>query len=194
MVFALLPDKLERSYKQVLDAIKDVCVQKHIRRPDPTTVIMDFEKGMNNAVQTVFPDAVLRLCLFHLKQSAFRKIQELGLAVAYRDEEDETIRMEFRQILGAAFVPVDDVEGACYQAKEDVPGEMKPFCKYYAETYVLGRVVRGRRRTAARYQPHLWNQRLAARHNEPQTNNATEAWHNRFQVSHNDIALTDALI
>ncbi|KAK3916425.1 Cortactin-binding protein 2 [Frankliniella fusca] len=142
---------------------------------------MDFEKGMNNAVATVFPDAKLRLCLFHLKQSAFRKIQNLGLAVQYRDEEDDTVRMAFRQILGVAFVPVDDVEEAFHQAKENIPDEMKPFPKYFEETYVLGRVVRGRRRAAARYPPHLWNQHLAARHNEPRTNNATEAWHNRFQ-------------
>ncbi|KAK3913130.1 PKS-NRPS hybrid synthetase [Frankliniella fusca] len=181
LVYALLPDKLETSYTRVLEAIKDVCVQKHLRRPDPATVIMDFEKGMNNAVATVFPDAELRLCLFHLKQSAFRKIQNLGLAVQYRDEEDDTVRTAFQQILGVAFVPVDDVEEAFHQAKENIPDEMKPFSKYFEETYVLGRVVRGRRRAAARYPPYLWNQHLAARHNEPRTNNATEAWHNRFQ-------------
>ncbi|KAK3916473.1 PKS-NRPS hybrid synthetase [Frankliniella fusca] len=140
LVYALLPDKLETSQTRVLEAIKDVCVQKHLRRPDPATVIMDFEKGMNNAVATVFPDAELRLCLFHLKQSAFRKIQNLGLAVQYRDEEDDTVRMAFWQILGVAFVPVDDVEEAFHQAKENIPDEMKPFPKYFEETYVLGRV------------------------------------------------------
>ncbi|KAK3911699.1 PKS-NRPS hybrid synthetase [Frankliniella fusca] len=181
MAFALLPDKHESTYTRVLEAIKDVCARQHIRRPGPTTAIMDFEKGLNNAVAVAFPDTELRLCLFHLKQAAFRKIQQLGLTVQYRDEDDDSIRMAFRQILGVAFVPVEDVEDAFRHVTEEIPDEMKPFSKYFAETYVLGRVVRGRRRTAPRYPPDLWNQHLSARHNEPRTNNTTEAWHNRFQ-------------
>jgi hypothetical protein len=146
--------------------------------------VLDFEKGLINAAMRNFPDATMRLCLFHLRQSAFRKVQDLGLQVAYRDPNDESVRDAFRTMVGVAFVPTDDVAEAFMEARENIPARMTAFVDYFEETYIMGRRPRGRRRaTAPRYPPRQWNQYRAALDNEPRTNNTTEAWHNRFQVS-----------
>ncbi|XP_052130244.1 uncharacterized protein LOC127751170 [Frankliniella occidentalis] len=183
LAYALLPDKLESSYRRALLAILDTIEDFSLPAPHPTTFISDLEKGLNNAITALFPNAQLRLCLFHLRQAAFRKVQSLGLQAAYRDEEDSSVRDSFREMVGLAFVPPEDVEECFTEAKNNLPPAMHAFGEYFETTYVKGRVLRGRRRAAPpRYTPALWNQYLAALNNEPRTNNATEAWHNRFQT------------
>ena len=44
---------------------------------------MDFEKAIHNAVNKTWPKTLVRGCRFHLGQSSWRKIQELGLASDY---------------------------------------------------------------------------------------------------------------
>ena len=132
-------------------------------------------------VERVFRHTTLRLCFFHLNQSSLRKIQELGLQVAYIDENDTTIRQFFDELPFLAFVPVEDALECLRTVLHTTPRRMTDFVKYFKATYI-GIPARGRRPGAqARYPPQLWNQFQAARANEPRTNNNTEAWHNRFQ-------------
>ncbi|GFS26612.1 hypothetical protein ElyMa_005220100 [Elysia marginata] len=51
------------------------------------TIHLDFEKAAHEAVKYVRPTFALRGCLFHLKQSWWRKIQELDLSAEYKDSE-----------------------------------------------------------------------------------------------------------
>ncbi|XP_052123549.1 uncharacterized protein LOC113215949 [Frankliniella occidentalis] len=182
-VFALLPDKSEASYRTVLQAVVDKCRDMRIASPKPVTVISDMEVGIINATKTIFSDAEIRLCLFHLRQAAWRHLQEGGLQVAHRNPEDDSIRNAFREVVGLAFVPVDDVKEACEVVIDNLPVRMADFGDYFEKTYVIGHRNRRTRRTVPpRYPPALWNHYIAAVENQPRTNNATEAWHNRFQT------------
>jgi len=182
-VYALLPDKTEDSYRRVIAAVLQACDDYGIDQPAPTTCISDFEKGIINAVLAELEDVDIRLCLFHLRQSAFRKVLVLGLQPAFRDPEDDTVRKGFRTIVGTAFVPTEDVVQAFIQARGTLPRSMDGFADYFEQTYVMSRRPRGNRRPPPpRYPPHQWNQYIAATELLPRTNNATEAWHNRFQV------------
>ncbi|XP_043465737.1 uncharacterized protein LOC122500730 [Leptopilina heterotoma] len=50
-------------------------------------------------------------------------------------------------------------------------------------TYIRGKTARGRRKAVpVRYEPKLWNQYDAVLQGIARTNNASEGWHNRFQV------------
>ncbi|XP_052125880.1 uncharacterized protein LOC113214494 [Frankliniella occidentalis] len=110
-------------------------------------------------------------------------LQELGLQVAYRDEENTEVRDTFRQVVGCAFVPTEDVAASFQEARANIPNSMRPFTKYFAETYVLGkRAQGGRRAVPPRYPPDQWNQYEAVLSDDPRTNNTMEAWHNRFQT------------
>jgi len=49
----------------------------------PKIIYVDFEKPIQNAVNRTWPKTLIRGCRFHLGQSWWRKIQELGLASDY---------------------------------------------------------------------------------------------------------------
>ncbi|PSN31746.1 hypothetical protein C0J52_24469 [Blattella germanica] len=181
-IYSLLPNKRQSSYEVILRSIIQKCSDYGWDAPEPSVVISDFEMGIIRAVTTVFPCATLRLCFFHLKQSAWRKMQDLGLQAAYNNADNGTIRRAFAQILSLAFVPVEDIADAFRTVLQEIPIEMIDFAKYFENTYIAVR-ARGRRPAAeARFPPIMWNQFQATRSNEPRTNNSTEAWHNRFQT------------
>ena len=46
----------------------------------PAAVLVDFEKGLMNAIEAELPGAALEGCYFHLCQSLWRKIQDVELA------------------------------------------------------------------------------------------------------------------
>ena len=46
---------------------------------DPSIVIVDFERGVENALHSVFGDHVhIQYCFYHLTLSIWRKIQSVG--------------------------------------------------------------------------------------------------------------------
>ncbi|KAF0761697.1 Uncharacterized protein FWK35_00004110 [Aphis craccivora] len=49
----------------------------------PLQTLMDFEKAIHNVINRIWPTTLIRGCRFHLGQSWWRKIQELGLASDY---------------------------------------------------------------------------------------------------------------
>ncbi len=46
----------------------------------------DFELAAIQAAENVFPQAHVKGCLFHFCQAIWRKTQELGLAVTYKED------------------------------------------------------------------------------------------------------------
>ena len=79
LVHVLMSGKSEEDYTAVLRHL-----QKHFNTaPAVTTVMMDFEAAVWNAVRTVFPQVQLRGCAFHWSQALWRHIQDVGLAKAY---------------------------------------------------------------------------------------------------------------
>jgi hypothetical protein len=59
------------------------------------------------ALRNVWSNVKIYLCFFHFKQSMWRKIQELGLAEAYKSNEEIRKTLKLPQIL--AFVPISDL-------------------------------------------------------------------------------------
>ena len=86
-IYALLPDKTQLTYKNLLIGIKEICIEKNITF-QPTQLIMDFEVAAMNAWEEVFPNIQVKGCLFHYGQSIWRKIQNLGLSAAYNNHEE----------------------------------------------------------------------------------------------------------
>ena len=76
--WALLPNKLEKTYKEVLQKFKDICSEAD-QPLDFSYVHQDCEVAMINAVKCVFPDAEIKLCLFHIEDAIWRKVNSLGL-------------------------------------------------------------------------------------------------------------------
>lgn len=199
LAYALLSSKREVEYRTVLDAINNASEEYGIEELDPTNIHSDFETAIINAVSGAFPEVNIDLCYFHLKQSAYRHVVDLGLKVRYT--RDPIVRDYFHMMAALAYVPVQDVKvayRALIRTTPDVP-RLDEFNDYFGKTYVVG--VRGagqRPRVPPLYEPQLWNLYEATLEGRATTNNASEGWHNRFmtilQRKHPDMySLLDAL-
>ena len=60
-----MPNKLETSYKEVLQLMKEMCFQKG-HNLDITYIHSDCERAILNATKNVFPNTENRLCIFHI--------------------------------------------------------------------------------------------------------------------------------
>ena len=67
---------------------------------NPHTWIVDFEKGAVNAIEKYWPN-VTRGYYFHLQQSVYRKVVELGCKLSYE------FAYSIKCISALAFLPVD---------------------------------------------------------------------------------------
>ena len=101
MIYGDLSRKTQAMYESFLSIVRN-----KISIP-PKSVTSDFEKAFFNSVKIVFPLAILFGCFFHFKQSMFRKIQELGLAIIYNNDEHIRKLLKLPQVL--AYVPIADV-------------------------------------------------------------------------------------
>ena len=82
-VYAFLPTST-RKHEEFFTAIQDRCSELGFN-VDPTTVTIDFEQAVINAVKSTFrPHVNVHGCFCHLNQSTWRKIQSLGLVQRYR--------------------------------------------------------------------------------------------------------------
>ena len=49
--------------------------------------MIDFKTAIWQALGRLFPDAVIKGCVFHLSQAVWRKVQNLGLSNAYKERK-----------------------------------------------------------------------------------------------------------
>jgi len=103
----------------------------------PRTVVCDFEVAVHNAVRNKLGhDISIQGCFFHLRQSTYRKIQELGLSGVYK--EDVQFSMFCNQIDSLAFLPCEDVLQGMECLKQIAPPEAEELVHYFDSTYVSG--------------------------------------------------------
>lgn len=182
-VHALLETKREQAYSKVLEIILSLSATFGIRIRHPATVMTDFEMAIINAVKKHFDEDTIRLCFFHLRQSVYRKIQEEGLQAQYGDPNDKTIRQAAHNMCALAFVPPEHVLDIFDLFYDEIPEAFIPIAVYFEVNYVRGVRAIGRRKAVkVRYDPELWNQYHSTLQGIARTNNASEGWHNRFQL------------
>ena len=80
VVFALLPNKTEQTYRRLINKLSELCPSWN-----PKSIMMDFEKAVMNAFAEKFITATnqstISGCFFHLQQSIQRKVQVSYLAL-----------------------------------------------------------------------------------------------------------------
>jgi hypothetical protein len=82
-VFALLQRKTQTTYQNLLRVLVEKCEEQDLHL-DPDRVVIDFEAAVINAIPTVLGNGVIvQGCFFHLCQSTFRKVQQLGMVQRY---------------------------------------------------------------------------------------------------------------
>ena len=178
--FACLQNKTQDTYEILLQAMMAHCHEIELY-PDPTTIIVDFEQVVIQAISNVFgPETHTQGRFYHLTQSAWRKIQDLDLTNHYKESED------CGQINSLAFIPVEDVPAGMQLLKDRCTEEAAPLLEYFDQTYVSGTYVQRRHSQQpgipavnlqcipARFPPELWNIHKATMNDCPRTNNLCE--------------------
>lgn len=84
LVFILLPNKQSNTYFEAFKLLKSYCASINLRL-EPKEIVSDFEKAIHVGVKKIWPDINIIGCRFHLTQSWYRKIQNVGLVSEYRD-------------------------------------------------------------------------------------------------------------
>ena len=148
-----------------------------------------FRVGAMKAVRHVFGSQVqTRGCFFHLWQSSFRKVQELGLVKLYKS--DDSFRQLCGMIDGLAFLPICKINDGVKFLQSIMPNVAKDLFNYFVSTYTnseyttIGGVVRMHEPT---FKPETWNVYDVTKVGGDRTNNYSEGWNNGFRhlVGHN---------
>jgi len=147
-VYALLSGKTQTIYEILLKAVVDKC-DAISYSVDPTTVICDFEQAVINAVTAVLGSHItVHGCFYHLTQSTWRKIQELGLTTAYKD--DDNVKHFCGMLDALAFLPLTEVAEGMQHIRASIPTgngleALVELVDYFDATYVSGSLRRVQR-------------------------------------------------
>jgi hypothetical protein len=150
LIYVLMGTKTQADYERVFRKVLEL-------RPSltPISILIDFEQGSMNALSTVFPNATVLGCLFHLGQSLWRRIQNEGLSNLYRD--DENIKLYSKMLIALSFVPPEDVGSAFDELNDSRPDNLQNVYDYWEDNYV-GRLRRNRRANPL-FPITMWNMR-----------------------------------
>ena len=182
LVYALMTGKSEELYKHLFQSLIDVSEENDIQL-SPSIIITDFEKAAINASYSEFPNIINKGYFFHLGQSGWRKIQEVGLATQYGN--DEHLSLMLHHLFALAFLPSQEIPGAFDILKQEMPSEANDVVQWFENNYVHGRVRRQLLNgTEIRNQPlfpsQLWSVYDSMELRVPRTQNKVEAWHRRW--------------
>ena len=135
----------------------------------PVEVLTDFELAIMQGVELTFPTIEVKRCFFHFAQPLNRKISNLGLQPAYRQNQD--VSKFVRQTVALAFVPRRFIRLAWQAIKVTAPAidKMDEFVAYFEETWLVGN-----------FAPQVWNV-FSTDSSSPRTNNHLEGWHNKLK-------------
>ena len=185
-VYILLTNKTQELYLEAFNKLYEV-----LESYSPDVIMVDFGRGLRNALSQTFPSVSIDGCAFHFAQAVIRWLNENGLKNAYnhssKDPQTQNIRptqpvqLWVRRFLNLAFVPTEHVTPAFLELLDLMPHDtgLNEFVNYFMTTWVQGiTTTRGTR--PARYPQASCNQveRTIASLNK--TNNYMEAFNWKF--------------
>ncbi|CAI9715233.1 Hypothetical predicted protein [Octopus vulgaris] len=144
----------------------------------PLELMADFEVAVHTSS---FPNSFIVPCLFHLSQSVFRKITDLGFKEKYN--KDSEFCLKIRCFSTLSFLVIEDVEEVYEELidDEEIPAE---FIAYYDLNYIGVVRERGaRRRKPPRFLIAVWNVNQRILLDLPRTNNTAEEFHSAIKRS-----------
>lgn len=108
LAYFVLPNKSTDTYTRCFTSITSMCSNFGLQF-SPRYIYMDFEKAIHTAAKSTWPIAEIRGCRFHLSQSWYRKIQNLGLTREYNNFQSEKGKF-LKYFFGLPFLEPPDVE------------------------------------------------------------------------------------
>ena len=170
VLHVLLQDKKEKTYKRALNNIVELCNKCGINiKENIDSVMIDFELAMVKAVKSVFRRSHIKGCKFHLGQSWWRKIKELGLSPIYRNMKSAHGKW-LRGLFGLSLLPPSAVPNVFLEYSSSrflrQPTEQIKKMVQYLKTYYCT--------ICASFKPEMWAGLDAI---GKSTNNGAESFH-----------------
>nr|CAI5865114.1 unnamed protein product [Callosobruchus analis] len=170
VVFCLLKNKAISTYLNLLHILKEKCDLMGCVL-NPKTVVIDFEIAVHLSVEEVWQETQIIGCRFHLAQSWWRKIQQLGLASEYKNQQSP-IGNWLNHLFGLTFLPPTEV-GECFAQDfmSDKPQDSKvdQFTDYLVDTYID---------SDSKFPPEIWADNSC---NIFRTTKTCESFHSKFK-------------
>lgn len=163
VILCIMSRRRKKDYIYILTAIKEMLPSE----PRVKRIVMDFEKALWRAADSVFSAVQIKGCAFHFSQALFRKIQELGLQPLYRS--DEGTHKLLRKFMALCFIPQQHIVGIFQQLKAAATtAPLLHFAEYIEKTWI----------NSSSCTPTSWS----VYGQSVRTNNDVEGWHNRLKV------------
>ena len=124
---------------------------------------------------------------YHLTQSTWRRVQQEGLSVRYKEEDE--IKQFCGMLDGLAFLPSERVSEGINLLKQQVPEGLFDLVEYFDTTYIHGPLkaipgtrglIRMQRTNSPRFAIDKWNVNAVTLEDGHRTNNVCESWNNAF--------------
>jgi hypothetical protein len=172
-VFGLLLNKKQETYFQFLIDLKEKCKQLNLIL-EPKEIVVDFESAIHKACSAVWNNVIIVGCRFHLCQSWYRKIQQLGLGKDCKDNNsliDNYLKLYFgMQFLGTHEV-LDFFNTELFYLIPNNDSRVIQFRNYLYENYIS---------TNSTFPPTIWASSLKFLY---RTTNNCESFHAKFNSS-----------
>ena len=165
LVYFLLTSKEKETYKLAFQKLKSFLSTQYT----PRLICVDYEDSIHTALRQVWPSATLQGCRFHLHQSWFRRLANLGLKKVYGSKSAEGSYL--RSFFGLAFLSPDEVEDFFvndFTQGEPDDEQVQRFSDYVYSTYIS---------SSARFPPSLWSKYAAT---IARTTNACESFNSHL--------------
>jgi hypothetical protein len=154
-------------YRQLLQTLKTKVRHVTGHALKPKRIMCDFELAIMSAVETELPRTEICGCLFHFRQSLYRKLNELGLSRAYKHDVD--FRATIAKFMSIGFLPLQLVRNNFIILSTSRPftrlarqyPDLNRFVAYVDNTYIRGR-----------FPPRMWN--MYMRNRRTRTTNCVE--------------------
>jgi hypothetical protein len=169
LVFCLLNGKQVGQYRKILRHIKRKTLRVSGQPFDPQKLVCDFEAAIIAAIQMELPNTRVQGCYFHLCQSLWRKVQEIGLAGPYRTKAK--LRKCLQKFMAIGYLPLALVRqnfhtyvgsGLVTRCLQRYP-QLQRFIQYMDANYVSANAL---------FPPKIWN--VFQRTSDTRTNNFVE--------------------
>ena len=102
--FVMLKSKEVALYREMFRQLKCKVLRFTGHRLRPRRILCDFEIALMSAAEAEFQQSSIVGCYFHFCQNIWRKVQNLGLSVAYR--RNLHVKKFVRKVMTLAYLPV----------------------------------------------------------------------------------------
>ena len=170
IIYSCCEDKSEEDYPVLLESLRTYAAKKNIVL-NPSTILIDFEQTMVNAINNAFPQALVKGCHFHFAQNVWKKVKKYGLVTLAKEEN---IRHQIGNIIALPLVPPNQVNNCMEGIIDELSNYDSKLLKL--TDYIIKYYVED-----SRFPISMWNH-FDTIGERPRTNNHLEDYHRQLNA------------